>query len=167
MFKWYTISMNRLTIAVIITVCIFLLGWILGSYGPDLMSSAVCYTLLGCNAGFFGYDAVLHFVSGIMDVLLILWVTRQFPQVNLFHDRYWKNALIILALVAFIAVTWETIELAHDQFLMKVFHENLRVPNHLTQPSNDDTMGDMIFSLVGAACTIRLLRPFIIKMKRE
>jgi len=33
----------------------------LGHMGPHFMANGVCYRLLGCNSGFFGYDVVVHF----------------------------------------------------------------------------------------------------------
>ena len=144
-------------------VAIFILGWALGIRGPVFIDNYKCYALLGCNMGFFGYDAVLHLWSGIMDVVLIIWITRKFPAVNIFHKQFWKNFLIIISFVAFISVAWEIGELGHDQYRMKVLHQNLTVPNHLDQPSNDDTMGDMTFAIIGAALTAGALKSLIPK----
>jgi hypothetical protein len=117
------------------------------------MANGVCYRFIGCNSGFFGYDMIVHLVSGIMDAALIVWLMGKFPQANLLHGRFWKDALIIISLVALVAVSWEFCELSHDQFRMKVLGENMTTPNRLDQPTNDDTMGDMTFSIAGAALT--------------
>jgi hypothetical protein len=152
--------------AAIILVTIFVIGWIFGAYGPTLMSNQKCFVVLGCNIGFFGYDAALHFLSGIMDATLIVWLMRKFPTINMFHDRFWKNFLVIITLVAFIAVSWEFGELCRDQFRMKILHENLTIPiNRLTQPTNNDTMGDITFSILGAVIAISVLKPLIRKAK--
>ena len=74
----------------------FLIGWILGIRGPVFIVNYKCYAFLGCNMGFFGYDAALHFVSGLMDVALLLWLVRKFPALNIFQERFWKNFLIIV-----------------------------------------------------------------------
>ncbi len=159
-----TASSDRLLgTAAIFVIAIFLLGWALGIRGPILIDNYKCYALLGCNMGFFGYDAALHFWSGIMDVVLIIWLTRKFPSFNLFHRRFWKNFLIIISLVAFISVAWEFGELCHDQYRMKVLHINLTTPDHLDQPTNDDTVGDMTFAIVGAAMAAGALKSLIRK----
>ncbi len=157
-----------LGLAGIFMVVIFLLGWALGIRGPILIDNYKCYALLGCNMGFFGYDAVLHFWSGIMDVVLIIWLTRNFPALNIFRKQQWKNFLITISLVAFISVAWEIGELGHDQYRMKVLHqdllnENLITPNHLDQPTNNDTMGDMTFAIIGSALTVLSLNSLIPK----
>jgi hypothetical protein len=150
--------------AVIILVTLFLIGWIFGAFGPTLMSNQKCFVLLGCNIGFFGYDAALHFLSGIMDSTLIVWLMRKFPEVNLFHDRFWKNFVVIITFVAFIAVAWEFGELCSDQFRMKVLHENLTTPiNLLKQPTNNDTMGDMTFTILGAVVATYALKSLMRK----
>jgi hypothetical protein len=151
---------KKLGMVVMMAVVVFLTIWILGSWGPTLMANDKCYALLGCDIGFFGYDAALHFVSGIMDAALIIWLMRRFPAIDMFHERFWKNFLLIIALVALIAISWEFIELCHDQFRMKILHVNLTVPNRLDQPTNDDTMGDMTFSIIGAAAAAGALKPF-------
>jgi hypothetical protein len=156
-------DVRKLGVIVLVSAVVFLTGWILGRWGPVLIANDRCYALLGCNIGFFGYDAALHFVSGIMDVAFIIWLMRRFPAVDMFHERFWKNFLIIIALVALIAVSWEFVELCHDQFSMKILHENLTVPDTLDQPTNDDTMGDMTFSILGAALSAGALKPMIRK----
>jgi hypothetical protein len=146
-----------ITIAV---VALFIVGWILGRWGPELIANEKCFRFLGCNIGFFGYDAALHFVSGIMDLLVIVWLARRFLRFDLFGNVAWKNILIGVSMVALIAVVWEIGELCHDQFRMKVLHENLISPNHLDQPTNDDTMGDITFTLIGAtltACALEII----------
>lgn len=142
-------------------VLIFMVMWIVSVRGPTLISNDKCFAVLGCNVGFFGYDALLHFVSGIMDAVVIVWLARKFPSISLFHQRFWKNFLIVIALVALIAVSWEFGEYCHDQFRMNVLHENLTMPNHLDQPSNADTMGDLTFSILGSALTALALQSML------
>ena len=62
-----------------------------------------------------------------------------------------------MALAALIAVSWEFGEFCNDQFRVNVLHMNLVNTNHLDQPSNADTMGDMTFSVVAAAITAATL----------
>jgi hypothetical protein len=99
------------------------------------MSDATCFHYLGCNAGFFGYDALTHFVCGIVIALGL-------------KDKT-KNLLELLAYAALIGVCWEILEFGYDHFRMVVLHMNLTNPNTLSQPSNVDTMGDLIFGLLG------------------
>jgi hypothetical protein len=138
---------------VVVLVIIFLALSFLGNYGPTLMTNDKCYSFLGCNVGFFGYDALVHFVNGIMEATFIVWLMARFPSFSLFHNRFWKNLLIVVIMVVFVAFLWEFSEFFHDQFRMKVLHENLTIPNTLDQPTNNDTMGDITFSILGAAIT--------------
>ncbi len=145
-------------------VGVFIVLWILGKWGPHYIANDKCYAFFGCNAGFFGYDAVLHFVSGIMEASLIILLSIKVSALNFFHEKFWKNCIVIVSLVATIAVFWEIGELSHDQYKMKILHENLRVPtNRLNQPSNNDSMGDMTFSILGGAITAAALRSYMRK----
>ncbi|MFA6601940.1 MAG: hypothetical protein WCT02_03750 [Candidatus Paceibacterota bacterium] len=144
-------------------IALFLLVWILGSFGPHLIANHKCYAFFGCNGGFFGFDAFQHFLSGPMDVALIIWLSRKHEKVNLFQEKFWKNFLIIVAIVALVAVLWEIIEYGHDEFRMDVLGRNLTSPNLLDQPTNSDTMGDMTMTLVGASLAAVALRPLIPK----
>ena len=155
-----------LNIVAVTSVTIVLGLSLLGNYGPSLMTNDKCFSWLGCNIGFFGYDALIHFISGTMDVALIIWLMTKFPSFSLFHNRFWKNLLTVVALVALIAVLWEILEFSHDYFRMNILHENLTTPNTLDQPSNTDTMGDMTLSLLSATTTASLLGSFM-KKKEE
>jgi hypothetical protein len=118
------------------------------SIGGDLihwMSNQACYTYFGCNLGFFGYDALVHFTSGMTEITLIIWLTRKSP-------AGWRHPLVLIALAALIGVSWEFIEYCFDHYRMLVLHENLLYPiNTMTQPTNSDTMGDLTFGIIGAA----------------
>ena len=146
-----------LNITLAIAVLIFFTGVILGKFGPVLIANAKCYKFLGCNAGFFGYDAVLHFVSGIVDATAIIVFFRKFPKLSLFRTNFWKNLIIIAALTALISLSWEIGEFSHDQFRINILHENLVATNHLDQPSNADTMGDMTFAEIASILTALLI----------
>ena len=155
---------GKLKATVISSTGLFLVLWTLGKWGPHFIANDRCYAILGCNAGFFGYDALLHFVSGIMITSLIIFFSIKFSAANFFHDGFWKNMIVVVSLIAMIAVFWEIAELGHDQFRMKVLHENLRVPtNRLDQPSNDDTMGDITFAILGGTITGVVFRSYMRK----
>ena len=146
------------SVTVVVLVIIFLTGWIVGAFGPTLMNNNTCYALLGCNAGFFGFDAALHFFGGITIATLIIWLMRRFPAVTMFHERFWKNFLTLIALASFIAISWELVEFSGDHFKMKILHEDLVALNQLKQSGNSDTMGDMTFFVLGAALAARAFK---------
>ena len=148
----------------IIFVVIFLiLSVFLGTFGPQLMIDGKCYPFLGCNSGFFGYDALVHFISGIMDAALIIFLFKKFSSTNLFNGNFHKNLIIIVSIVISISFLWEVIEFSHDQLRMKVLNIDLVSLNKLDQPSNEDTMGDITFSIIGATITAFVFRPLIKK----
>lgn len=153
-------TLNR---TLITEISIFLIGALFSYFGPHLMANDKCYILIGCSAGFFGYDAVLHFVSGVMTASIIIWLMQKYPKVNLFHEQFWKNVFIVVAIAALVAVSWELVEYGHDQFRMTVLHQNLTSPNRLNQPNVSDTMGDMTFSILAAALTTKALKRSIQK----
>ena len=153
-----------LNTTLMLSVVIFFIGVILGKFGPVLIANDKCYPIIGCNVGFFGYDAVLHFFSGIIDATAIICFMKAFPKFSLFHKTFWKNLLIIASLTALISLCWEVGEFSHDQFRMNVLHENLTSPkNHLDQPSDADTMGDMTFAEVASILAIFTFRKTINK----
>jgi hypothetical protein len=111
----------------------------LGDIYPGFINNAYCYPLLGCNAGFFGYDAAVHWVSGTVIGLGLLWLNRR---------SAWKFALASLA----VALGWEFLEWSYDTIRRVAFHMDLLHPaNILTQPTPIDTLGDMAMGLLGTA----------------
>ncbi|MBI4085951.1 MAG: hypothetical protein HY433_01760 [Candidatus Liptonbacteria bacterium] len=130
-----------------------LVGW---------MENSLCFKYLGCNVGFFGYDALVHFLAGIMEAVFILWLAKKFPKFDFFSQpntdspltekNFLKNAVTLIALVALLSIGWEFLEFGYDQARINVFHHDLLYPtNSLRQAGNADTMGDLFFSLLGAA----------------
>jgi uncharacterized membrane protein YjdF len=148
---------DRLTLIVWLTIGLFVLfEFVLGNgYRPngiDLMNNIRCFKYLGCNAGFFGYDALVHFTAGIFEAPLLIWIFKRYYHINLFHDGpsdFWKNVFILIAVLAFLAFGWEMIEFIFDSYRAGILHQNLLVPNRLLQASDADTMGDMFFSIIG------------------
>lgn len=125
-------------------------------YGEFLGRGAneLCYKYLGCTSGFFGYDAIEHFLFGLAAIWIIVWVCGKFPKYSILHAERWKTVLILIALAALISVAWELFEFAHDIFRLDILREHLlnwRLHiNLLDQPTNTDTMGDLTFSLFGS-----------------
>ncbi len=162
--KSYDRKTRIVGIIAFVFVSSFIILGLLGIRGPTFIDNQKCYQLLGCNMGFFGYDALLHFLSGFMNASLIIYLMRKYPALNFFRREFWKNALTVVSMVALIALLWEIGEFGHDQYRMKVLNINLTNPDRLDQASNSDTMGDMTFSIIGGAITAGTLASF---MKKE
>ncbi len=133
----------------------------LGSKSFGWMRNSECFRYLGCNVGFFGYDALVHFVGGITIALGFFWLGGRHSKNSFFHDGgFWKNLITILAITALIGITWEMLEYSFDMFRTVVLHIDLFHPiNQAAQASNSDTMGDLTFGLLGA-----LVSAFVVKL---
>lgn len=150
-----------LNMAFAVTLSAFIVGAIAGRW---LMPNELCFRYLGCNAGFFGFDALLHFTAGVAESALIIWLAL-FPKTRMFELRssLWKNALILIALVALLSIGWEILEYNHDHILRSYawFRAMAFVhPMFQAQPSLSDTMGDLTVTLIGGLLTTPLLRLF-------
>lgn len=121
-----------------------------GSEPLGLMKNSTCLPHLGCNAGFFGYDALTHFLCGIVIALGLAWLSDRHPGWNIFGRSALRNLFVILAVAALIGTLWEVLEFCFDYFRAYALHMNLYSPNQAAQPSNADTVGDMAFGLLGA-----------------
>jgi hypothetical protein len=135
------------------------------SYGElfDGAPNSGCYPYLGCDSGFFGYDALEHFLFGFAAVWIIVWLCQKFPRYSILNEEFWKSVLILVALVTFIEVIWEIGECFRDAYLLDIVHEqllNFRLHiNYLAQPSNFDTMGDITFNLLGSLLAVPFMSP--------
>lgn len=132
----------------------------LGCDQLGLMNNDACFPILGCNAGFGGFDALVHLVSGASEVVIVIWLIRTWPKVNILTNTYWKNIVILSAIVLLLSFFWELSEYIGDWGRMYIWHHDLIHPNMLYQASDADTMGDMTFSFVGALISSSLLRFF-------
>lgn len=144
---------------VLIATSFFLLVCLLGE-GPLMgwASNKECYVYLGCTNGFFGYDAIEHFLFGIVGILTLVWIFKRFTRFSFEQNRRWKNALILLSLTLSIALLWEFIEFVYDIVHVEILHVplfNFKLHiNLLAQPSNFDTIGDFAFCTLGAISTL-------------
>lgn len=112
----------------------------LGEVWPGLITNGLCYPLLGCNTGFFGYDGLDHFMSGLCIGLGLLWYNR---------TSFKSFAMWALG----IALGWECMEWVYDAVRRSVLHMNLLSPhNIMTQPTPIDTLGDIVLGCTGATC---------------
>ncbi len=125
---------------------------------PDFIMNGSCMKYLGCIDGFFGFDAVQHFLFGIALLFTIFWLCKRYPEYSILPEdknKRWKTALTLIAYVVFISVLWEFLECAHDYYNVSLLHQDffnytLHIDiNYLDQPTNLDTMGDLFFSAVG------------------
>lgn len=118
----------------------------LGDVYPGLISNGLCYPLLGCNTGFFGYDGLVHFMSGICIGFGLLWLNRR---------EVWQ----FIAWALCIAIFWEAMEWAYDSVRAGILHMNLLSPrNTMTQPTGIDTLGDVVLGLLGTMLVYALWR---------
>lgn len=116
----------------------------LGEVYPGLIANGLCYPLLGCNSGFFGYDALEHLVSGMVVGLALLWLNR-------------RTLGQVLAWSLCAALSWELLEWCYDTARAAIFHMDLLHPtNTYAQPTGLDTLGDVAFGLAGALAVYAL-----------
>jgi len=146
-------------IIAIVATTIYLIANIIGEgIGGSLAANPSCLKYFGCTAGFFGFDAVEHFLFGVAGTFVLIFIFQKFPKYSILSDKRWKNILIIIALIALISVLWELLEFAHDIIRIDILHQalvNWRLNiNLLDQPSNFDTMGDLTFGLLGSVITL-------------
>ena len=87
-----------------------------------------------------GIDSYFHFVGGVSIAFTASQLSNYFEKENfIILKRKLIKAFLIISFVAFAALVWEIHEFILDQF----YHTSIR------QPSNFDTMKDMILGLVG------------------
>ncbi|MFA6253824.1 MAG: hypothetical protein WC640_01005 [Candidatus Paceibacterota bacterium] len=153
----YSQRRSRLGIvfAVLLPVYIFLM--LSGDIWSHFMSNDLCYRYLGCNSDFFGYDGLVHFLSGVIIALAVVLTERRYLERTININKQWLRALMIMGIAALIGIVWEILEFSYDHFKMDFLHFNLIHPNILAQPNNTDTVGDLTLGLLGALATICLL----------
>ncbi len=123
-------------------------------------NNEVCLRFIGCGKGFFGYDAIEHFLGGMLISVLVIWLCNRFPKHTLLNGNPRANLLIILAVVVFVGVGWEMLEFLHDHMLREfAWFDRLLLlrQSMLFQPSNTDTMGDLTIDLLGGILGILVL----------
>ena len=160
---------HTLAIWVTIFLSIFLITCVFGEgLGGSLGLNHSCLKYIGCSVGFFGYDAIEHFLFGVTATLSLVLLFEISPKYSILdlNSKYWKNILIIIISVMFISVLWEFLECAHDVFRSNLLNQilinrKLNI-NLLDQPNNLDTMGDLFFSLIGS-----IIPFFFIKIKNK
>lgn len=123
--------------------------------------NSACYSILGCDEGFFGYDALEHFLFGAFAVASLYWLSKRFPAYSILRGTRTETGLILVSLTSLVAVVWEIAECFRDAYLLDIAHQRLfdlhLHINYLAQPSNFDTMGDLSLTLLSASLTAVIL----------
>ena len=152
---------NAIRIRLDIVAGMALLVWIAVITFGEFFNGAtnvVCYPYFGCDSGFFGYDALEHFLFGFTAMWILVWLCKKFPHQSILNDTYWKSGVVLVTTVTCVAVVWEFGECFRDAYLLDIAHQqliNLRLHiNYLAQPSNFDTMGDLAFNFVGSLLSL-------------
>lgn len=151
---------SRLEIWIIVSILIFIVAQFVVGDAFGLERNDRCLALFGCNAGFFGYDAFVHFLAGVMFALFIVWLGWAYPKFRIVSANLWKSVIIIIALCALIETGWEILEFGIDHVNIDVLHQSIVGTNRMLQWGNSDTMGDETFNLVGGVVAIILLMSF-------
>ncbi len=152
---------SRLDIAFFSSILLFATAEFFADSFFWFIENSRCFHYLGCNAGFLGYDIVVHFFGGVFEAMLVVWIGEKYLHLNILHNRFWKNALIIVMAVAFFAVIWELYEFILDNFAASFLNHIPPSFNQLAQPGNGDTIGDMIFGILGALTGVLALKAII------
>ena len=93
---------------------IFIVASLGGGRMLKLMNGNICYTYLGCNSGFLGYDALMHGIAGFALVLVIVWLAKTSIHFNIFRNSFATNLFILLALIGFVGAWWEIYEYFYE-----------------------------------------------------
>jgi glycerol uptake facilitator-like aquaporin len=154
MEKQYGVLNIAVAIAASLYITVILLH---GQFGANLR----CFSLLGCNSGFFGYDAMFeHFLCAFVGTLLLVRFMKVHPNKSFLHNLLWKNAVMLIALVMLLSVAWEFFEFSHDQIVAQISPNSTLtfLSGRRLQPNNTDTMGDLTFDFLGSIAAIIVLR---------
>jgi len=143
-----------------VSVSVFVVAQFVGGDIFELSRNGRCFTLLGCNAGFFGYDALVHFLAGIMFAIFIVWLGESHPRFGFISANFWKSAVIVVALCTLIGTGWEIWEFGIDHLGSNVLRESFVLTGQLLQSGNSDTVGDEAFNLIGSVVAVVLLASF-------
>lgn len=137
--------------------------WFFGHYEPHYILNDRCFRLLGCNIGFFGYDALIHLLSSIFEAAGVIWLMKKIPKINVLKYNLWKNIAVLIFIVFLLGVAWEICEFVSDEIRLSSTNPALVHSNFFDQPSRKDMMGDMTLSVLGAFITALALRQWLSK----
>lgn len=143
---------------VFISGLVLFIVWFFGHYEPHYIFNDKCFNLLGCNIGFFGYDALIHLLSSIFEAAILIWLMNKFPKINVLKYNLWKNIAVLILIVFLLGITWEICEFVSDEIRLSSTNPALVHSNFFDQPSRSDMMGDIAFSVLGACITALSLK---------
>ncbi len=133
---------------------LFLFGEFVAGHSWDLMDNARCFPYIGCNAGLWGYDAVLHTLSGVIAVVALLWLGRIWSRFDFYSYTPLRRGVSIFIILLAIGIGWETWEFSVDQLVVGSVNPQLIRFGVPLQPSALDTVGDLVVSTVGGLVTL-------------
>ncbi len=153
-------DLKRITYLTLFSVLAFAVATFIGDHYGFTLNNWCEY--FKCTTGFYGYDAIQHFIGGAFIAFSVIYISIRYPEHSLFTNTKWKNFIIIISVVALISIFWEIGECFHDYLRVQILHEHLVSLkfhfNYLDQPTNVDTMGDLTFSLLGSILAFLFLR---------
>lgn len=164
--------LDVLLAVLVITFLVFSMPELFPSNDPssfNLINNSRCFPVVGCNAGFFGYDAITHMAGGILWATLFVWLMLRYKRMHILHTTFGKSFFVIISTITLIHVGWEFYEFGLDKIDTLLLGRPLHF-DEIAQPSNTDTMGDLIFGLLGAMCGVflmRLVEPTFFKRQQE
>src|SRR3989344_309274 len=154
---------SRLDTLLIVFLVLFALLALTEVFGDGLLpeykfiQNSRCFTLFGCNEGFFGYDAFNHVVGGIVWTILVVWLISRYPRVNILHNNFWKSFFVLVSTIALVQVFWELYEYLLDVLDTHLTRRPLH-PDELAQPGAADTTGDLVFGFIGSVLGVLFVR---------
>ncbi len=130
---------KRIIIALASTILILAVITFIGDQ-LGFTANNYCPNYLGCVTGFFGFDAVQHFMGGIISLFLIASFSEMYPEYSLFHHNRVKNFIILVSVSVLLAFIWELGEMSHDAWRFGILHFPLTLggKHQLDQPTNLD-----------------------------
>lgn len=144
---------NRIGFLLLSYGALWLIITMLGELFTHWGSNNACSAYLGCVTGFMGYDAFEHFFFGVVAGAFVLWVGKWNERYAFTFADWRKTVFVLLSIATLVSVCWEILEFTHDAFRINVLGEHLfNLKLHLDmldQPTNFDTMGDLIMNMYG------------------
>ncbi len=146
---------RKIAVGFLSSILIFLIATYIGDQG-GWTANQYCPNYISCVVGFFGFDAMQHFLGGAISLFIIGFYSDMYPEYSLFHENRVKNFLILLSVSIFLAFMFEVGEMSHDAWRFGIRHisQSMSGAHQLDQPMNLDTMGDMFFHSIASMIVI-------------
>ncbi|MEX2411435.1 MAG: hypothetical protein WD607_08730 [Candidatus Paceibacterota bacterium] len=99
------------------------------------------------------YDTFLHLLGGFWGACIIIWLYKKFPKKTPFHKKVFSNPFIFVPLLMLlVGLGWELFEFILVEYSIKAHGTSINL-----QPSNLDTLTDLISDFVGAFVAVFIL----------